>query len=228
MEEKSGQPAKDDKKQKSFGQLLPAVQLALQVAVPGSVTAAFLRLLKEQCTELAHGNITVSDRRLVWHGSHERLLRIKLTSNQLDLAVSNQLIPFIRHDETMPVCKPHFGNYSMTDYIACSIDQLPCLLGIFSFSTTRAPTEAPLVAPIGAFAQSLKALIGCPSTLRPFVCRGLPQTCDVFIVGINATTGTDFWSFWNDTSGFDYENWEKAYLAERQKRERTELARRVQ
>lgn len=218
MEKKTGQPPKEDKKQKSLDQLLPAVELALQVAVPGSVTAAFLRLLKEQHTGLAHGNITVNDKRLVWHGPQGRLLRIKLTSNQLDLAVSNQLIPFIRHDETTPVCKPHSGNYSMTDYIARSIDQLPCLLGIFSSSTTRVPAEASRVAPLGAFAQSLEALIGRPSTLRPFVCHGLPQTCDVFIVGINATTGTDFWSFWNDKSGFDYKNWEKAYLTERQKR----------
>lgn len=40
---------------------------------------------------------------------------------------------------------------------------------------------------------------------RPFVCDGSPLKTSVFIVGHNPATplSQEFWSFWNDSSGFD-------------------------
>lgn len=40
---------------------------------------------------------------------------------------------------------------------------------------------------------------------RPFVCSGSPVTCSVFLVGFNPATRLEssFWSFWNDSQGFD-------------------------
>lgn len=40
---------------------------------------------------------------------------------------------------------------------------------------------------------------------RPFVCSGSPLDCSVFLVGFNPATRLEssFWSFWNDSHGFD-------------------------
>ena len=40
---------------------------------------------------------------------------------------------------------------------------------------------------------------------RPFVCSGSPFSCSVFLVGFNPATRLEssFWSFWNDSQGFD-------------------------
>lgn len=68
------------------------------------------------------------------------------------------------------------------------------------------------------FEQQLVAIIGKPSTLRPFVCDGSPLLCRVFIVGFNPATqmSADFWQFWKSDKGFDKRAWTDAYLRERQ------------
>ncbi len=66
-----------------------------------------------------------------------------------------------------------------------------------------------------SFEAQLEQLIGRPTNLRPFVCDGSPLKCEVFIVGFNATTEVDFWSFWDSQTGFDKRNWEAAYRNER-------------
>lgn len=64
------------------------------------------------------------------------------------------------------------------------------------------------------FREQLQGLMHSPY-LRPFVCEGSPLDCNVFIVGINATTKLDFWHFWTDEYGFHKEEWLKAYQDER-------------
>jgi hypothetical protein len=52
-----------------------------------------------------------------------------------------------------------------------------------------------------------------PCNERPFVCDGLPETCNVIIIGENPATklNVDWWSFWNDANGFDLAKFEKQY-----------------
>ncbi|WP_299842654.1 hypothetical protein [uncultured Jannaschia sp.] len=69
------------------------------------------------------------------------------------------------------------------------------------------------------FETQLAAIVGRPSTQRPFVCRGDPASCSVWVVGYNAaTTGGDWWRFWSSDSGFAYSSWRKDYDAERMTR----------
>lgn len=66
------------------------------------------------------------------------------------------------------------------------------------------------------FETELAAIIGKPSTQRPFVCSGHPSACRAWVVGYNAaTTGGDWWRFWSSDSGFDYASWRMEYDAER-------------
>lgn len=71
-----------------------------------------------------------------------------------------------------------------------------------------------------AFEMELRALIGQPTDLRPFVCIDSPLRCDVFIVGFNPATtlAADFWHFWRSGSGFDKVAWFEEYKRERQLR----------
>jgi hypothetical protein len=59
-----------------------------------------------------------------------------------------------------------------------------------------------------------------PSDVRPFVCRGSPLRCKVFIVEYNPATPmkeTHFWNdFWDDNIGFKYDKWSDAYKKARQ------------
>lgn len=69
---------------------------------------------------------------------------------------------------------------------------------------------------MNAFETELAAIIGKPSTQRPFVCTGHPSACSVWVVGYNAaTTGGDWWRFWSSDNGFDVASWRKDYDAER-------------
>ena len=70
---------------------------------------------------------------------------------------------------------------------------------------------------LDSFEKELRALIGRPTTLRPFVCDGSPLTCTVFLVGLNPATSlnTDFWSFWESGRGFAKARWYESYLADR-------------
>ncbi|MEQ6247251.1 hypothetical protein ABMC89_00015 [Sulfitobacter sp. HNIBRBA3233] len=69
------------------------------------------------------------------------------------------------------------------------------------------------------FEKRLAAIIGRPSTQRPFVCDGHPSDCSVWIVGYNAATeGGDWWRFWSSEDGFDLAAWRNDYNAERAER----------
>jgi hypothetical protein len=52
-----------------------------------------------------------------------------------------------------------------------------------------------------------------PCHERPFVCDGLPQSCNVIVIGENPATklDVDWWSFWSDAKGFDLAKFEKHY-----------------
>jgi len=71
-----------------------------------------------------------------------------------------------------------------------------------------------------SFENGLEAIIGRPTTLRPFVCDGSPLDCRVFIVGFNPATDSeiDFWTFWSSDRGFDKKLWYQNYLKERRNR----------
>lgn len=71
--------------------------------------------------------------------------------------------------------------------------------------------------PLKTFERDLKAVVGHPTTLRPFVCRGSPLHCPVFLVGLNPATrlNTGFWDFWVPDFGFDRDAWLKTYVDER-------------
>lgn len=70
---------------------------------------------------------------------------------------------------------------------------------------------------IGEFEQQLAAIVGRPTTLRPFVCSGSPLACRVFIVGLNPASPmkATFWDFWRPGIGYDKAAWMDAYVAER-------------
>jgi hypothetical protein len=71
-----------------------------------------------------------------------------------------------------------------------------------------------------SFESGLEAIVGRPTTLRPFVCDGSPLDCRVFIVGFNPATESevDFWIFWSSDRGFDRALWYQNYLKERRER----------
>ncbi len=51
--------------------------------------------------------------------------------------------------------------------------------------------------------------------LRPFVCKGSPLLCPVFLVGMNpASADRGFWRYWS-VAGFDYASWLQNYIASR-------------
>lgn len=78
------------------------------------------------------------------------------------------------------------------------------------------------------FETNLAAIIGRPSTQRPFVCTSDPSACSVWIVGYNAATaGGDWWRFWSSDSGFDFASWRKDYDAERAARGKNASATRL-
>jgi hypothetical protein len=73
---------------------------------------------------------------------------------------------------------------------------------------------------IGEFEKQLAAIVGRPTTLRPFVCNGSPLACRVFIVGLNPASPmkATFWDFWRPGIGYDKAAWMDAYVAERAER----------
>jgi hypothetical protein len=50
---------------------------------------------------------------------------------------------------------------------------------------------------------------------RPFVCDGLPESCDVVVIGDNPgrLMNKDWWQFWHDENGFNLGEFEQAYRA---------------
>lgn len=60
----------------------------------------------------------------------------------------------------------------------------------------------------------LTRVIDTPCCDRPFVCDGFPDACDVVLIGKNPKMplGVDWWSFWSNSLGFDYDNFMTVYL----------------
>ena len=52
---------------------------------------------------------------------------------------------------------------------------------------------------------------------RPFVCDGLPENCVVIVIGQDNALdlGVDWWTFWNDDSGFDFQKFEIVFKERR-------------
>jgi len=72
---------------------------------------------------------------------------------------------------------------------------------------------------VDSFETRLAEIIGKPSTQRPFVCDGMPERSEVWVVGYNAaTTGGDWWHYWSSSNGFDYSAWRSDYDRERTSR----------
>lgn len=67
------------------------------------------------------------------------------------------------------------------------------------------------------FNGKLHSLIPSPCYERPFVCDGQPDQCTVIVIGKNPVTSLsrDWWSYWNDNSGFDLEKFQSVYESER-------------
>ena len=67
------------------------------------------------------------------------------------------------------------------------------------------------------FENSLRKKLKKYDKPRPLICDGNPLNCEIFIVGINAATEmqADFWSFWNNKSGFNKAEWLETYILER-------------
>jgi hypothetical protein len=65
--------------------------------------------------------------------------------------------------------------------------------------------------------EQLDVLIPKPCFERPFVCDGLPESCNVIVIGENPTTQLerDWWSFWSESTGFDLPKFEAIYAAAR-------------
>jgi uracil-DNA glycosylase len=55
--------------------------------------------------------------------------------------------------------------------------------------------------------ELLEKVIPSPCNDRPFVCNGLPDASKVMVIGENPATPTnkDWWSYWDDKKGFDYD-----------------------
>jgi hypothetical protein len=78
-----------------------------------------------------------------------------------------------------------------------------------------------------AFITEMRARIPrSPCPLRPFVCKGLPQSCNVLVIGQNPATemGADWWRWWNDETGFDLDAFMRDYRAQRRANDKTEMS----
>jgi hypothetical protein len=61
------------------------------------------------------------------------------------------------------------------------------------------------------FENQIKTFLGDNADSRPFLCEGMPFECDVFLVGINPATSTDFWKYWSIEKGCDKQGWLEEY-----------------
>lgn len=75
------------------------------------------------------------------------------------------------------------------------------------------------------FERGLRARIGSPAFVRPFVCEGSPLDCRAFIVGSNPATALelDYWSFWERGYGFHRSIWADASRAQRREAGKAEI-----
>ena len=67
--------------------------------------------------------------------------------------------------------------------------------------------------PMRRFGSALHSVIPWPCYGRPFVCDGLAEECVAVVIGENPATEvrSDWWSYWNDETGFQYSKWRKDY-----------------
>ena len=61
------------------------------------------------------------------------------------------------------------------------------------------------------FERNIKQLLNEDNNARPFLCEGLPFECDIFLVGINPATTTNFWKYWTQEYGCDKQAWLEEY-----------------
>jgi hypothetical protein len=69
----------------------------------------------------------------------------------------------------------------------------------------------------GSVMIDLRSMIPNPCYGRPFVCDGFPQSSKVMVVGENPATdmSANWWSWWNDETGFNLSVFEHDYEARR-------------
>jgi hypothetical protein len=74
--------------------------------------------------------------------------------------------------------------------------------------------------------KALENVIPVPCFERPFICSGFPDSCDVVVLGGNPVTplGVDWWSFWTDSRGFDYQGFLAFYRNRRLRRKENPLS----
>lgn len=70
------------------------------------------------------------------------------------------------------------------------------------------------------FADSLSSIVPRPCFGRPFVCDGFPELCVAVVIGENPATEMegDWWTYWEASSGFNFETWRKSYEESRLRR----------
>jgi hypothetical protein len=66
-------------------------------------------------------------------------------------------------------------------------------------------------------AAQLHTMLPKPCRDRPFVCDGLPENCSVIVIGKNPALklGVDWWTFWDDDSGFDLQKFKSLFEEKR-------------
>jgi hypothetical protein len=62
------------------------------------------------------------------------------------------------------------------------------------------------------FDHKLRDITKTDKDIRPFVCKGSPLKCNVFVVGFNPAKSIPFWDFWHPLEGFQKDLWDAAYL----------------
>ena len=62
------------------------------------------------------------------------------------------------------------------------------------------------------FHHKLKEFTNLSPYARPFLCEGTPFGSDIFLVGINPATSTNFWDHWPIETGCDKKGWIDDYL----------------
>ena len=76
------------------------------------------------------------------------------------------------------------------------------------------------------FTLGLSQILPKPCFDRPFVCVGQPETCTAVLIGENPATtiGVDWWTFWNDDTGFDFDRWDELYRESRRRQGKSEIS----
>lgn len=73
-------------------------------------------------------------------------------------------------------------------------------------------TEEPRMTSLTLIDRQIRRLTAEEPTCRPFMCDGSPIGCEVVQVGINPSTITPFWPYWNPVTGCDKPGWLAEYI----------------